>query len=116
MNMKNQEQVPMTVTKRCQQPSETDNVPDLTVATTTDRQLAKQGARASWSNRIVYLLSIIGFVVDLGKSVFVIVYQYHFELFFLRKRLALSNNMLSQWGWGFSHTLFYLLISCWSSL
>lgn len=27
----------------------------------------KQAGRASWSNRIVYLLSIIGFVVDLGK-------------------------------------------------
>ena len=28
---------------------------------------AKPVGRASWSNRIVYLLSIIGFVVDLGK-------------------------------------------------
>ena len=68
MSMKNQEQVPMTVTKCCQQPSETDNVSDPTVATTTNRQLAKYGARASWSSRIVYLLSIIGFVVDLGES------------------------------------------------
>ena len=30
-------------------------------------RIMKQGERASWSNRIVYLLSIIGFVVDLGK-------------------------------------------------
>ncbi|CAF1617371.1 unnamed protein product, partial [Adineta ricciae] len=67
MSMKNQEQVPMTATKCCQQSSETDNVPDPTVTTTTNRQLAKYGARASWSSRIVYLLSIIGFVVDLGN-------------------------------------------------
>lgn len=26
-----------------------------------------QGNRDNWSNRVVYLLSIIGFVVDLGK-------------------------------------------------
>ena len=26
-----------------------------------------QGTRDNWSNRIVYLLSIIGFVVDLGR-------------------------------------------------
>ena len=25
--------------------------------------------RANWSNRVVYLLSIIGFVVDLGKYI-----------------------------------------------
>jgi hypothetical protein len=34
---------------------------------TNAAQPAKQAGRASWSNRIVYLLSIIGFVVDLGK-------------------------------------------------
>ncbi len=28
------------------------------------------GNRDNWSNRIVYLLSIIGFVVDLGKFFF----------------------------------------------
>lgn len=34
---------------------------------TNEIQPTKKIERANWSNRIVYLLSIIGFVVDLGK-------------------------------------------------
>lgn len=36
----------------------------------TPTRMIKSNERASWSNRIVYLLSIIGFVVDLGKLFF----------------------------------------------
>jgi len=37
----------------------------LAIVETTTKKI-KQNERANWSNRIVYLLSIIGFVVDLG--------------------------------------------------
>lgn len=33
----------------------------------TPTKILKKNERANWSNRIVYLLSIIGFVVDLGR-------------------------------------------------
>lgn len=67
-------QVPMVAFENSN-PAETG---DLVVATTTTRTIAVvetsnhrdltsvQTNRDSWSNRIVYLLSIIGFVVDLG--------------------------------------------------
>jgi hypothetical protein len=74
MSTKNidQEHVPMDVTKNHYQP-ETKNM--LVVSTTTPiiettNKKNKRNERASWSNRVVYLLSIIGFVVDLGKKFF----------------------------------------------
>lgn len=36
----------------------------------TPTRIIKSNERANWSNRIVYLLSIIGFVVDLGTYCF----------------------------------------------
>jgi hypothetical protein len=56
-----QEQVQMIVTK---------NSPEMINSTTTSTPIietTKKTERANWSNRIVYLLSIIGFVVDLGR-------------------------------------------------
>ena len=60
----NQEQVQMIVTK---------DSPQILASTTTNpinettNKNNKKTERANWSNRIVYLLSIIGFVVDLGR-------------------------------------------------
>lgn len=60
MKTMNQEQVQMIATK---------SSPQMLVSTTTNPiiETMKKTERANWSNRIVYLLSIIGFVVDLGK-------------------------------------------------
>lgn len=60
-----QEQLQMIGTKNCDQP-ETKTL----LITTVDKYETRivQGNRDNWSNRIVYLLSIIGFVVDLGKD------------------------------------------------
>jgi hypothetical protein len=68
----NQEHVPMIVTEVRNRP-EARNIFDSTTTsmvetTNTNNNIIKQGERANWSNRIVYLLSIIGFVVDLGKE------------------------------------------------
>jgi len=111
----NQEHVPMAVTENRHQ-SETENVLVSTTAIVeTTNTKNKKNERANWSNRIVYLLSIIGFVVDLGK----IFFNYKFEFFVdfsHRERLAFSNNMLSKWRWCLSPSLFYFLIPCWSSM
>jgi hypothetical protein len=66
-----QEHVPMDVTKNHYQP-ETKNmlVSTTTPIIETTNKKNKRNERASWSNRVVYLLSIIGFVVDLGKKFF----------------------------------------------
>ena len=60
-----QEHLQMIGTKNCDQP-ETKTL----LITTVDKYEANivQGNRDNWSNRVVYLLSIIGFVVDLGKD------------------------------------------------
>ncbi|UJR35454.1 hypothetical protein I4U23_028210 [Adineta vaga] len=60
-----QEQLPMIGTKTHDQPKTTT----LLILETTDKYdtIIMQGNRDNWSNRIVYLLSIIGFVVDLGN-------------------------------------------------
>jgi hypothetical protein len=67
-----QKQAPMIVTENFDQP-EARNL----LVTTTRTEIIEtpnnhdmkiiQGNRDNWSNRIVYLLSIIGFVVDLGR-------------------------------------------------
>ncbi len=66
------EYIPMAGTENLDRP-ETNNLL-LTTTTTTIVQtnnnheiVIVQGNRDNWSNRVVYLLSIIGFVVDLGK-------------------------------------------------
>jgi len=50
-----------------------ENVPMDTMPKSDQSQIAipttKKIERANWSNRIVYLLSIIGFVVDLGRDI-----------------------------------------------
>jgi hypothetical protein len=77
-----QEHVPMAVSKHLCQPETRDILVSTTTTTslveTTNKynQVIKQGERASWSNRIVYLLSIIGFVVDLGRC-----FQYFTRIF-----------------------------------
>lgn len=60
----NQEHVPMVGI-------ETRNtfISTATMVETTNKKIPRV-ERANWSNRIVYLLSIIGFVVDLGKEKF----------------------------------------------
>jgi len=78
----NQEHVPMAVTENRHQ-SETENVLVSTTAIVeTTNTKNKKNERANWSNRIVYLLSIIGFVVDLGKIFFSII-NLNFFLIFL---------------------------------
>ncbi len=65
-------QAPMIVTENFDQPE----VRNLLITTTRTEIIETpnnhdmkiiQGNRDNWSNRIVYLLSIIGFVVDLGR-------------------------------------------------
>jgi len=63
MKQNDHEYVPMAVTKN-QNQSETPTT--VAIVETTNKKI-KQNERANWSNRVVYLLSIIGFVVDLGK-------------------------------------------------
>ena len=66
----NDEQLPMAVTQSSSRTRDGDlRVVSTGIEPTTDRlnQGIRSGERASWSNRIVYLLSIIGFVVDLGQ-------------------------------------------------
>ncbi len=63
MKRNDQEYVPMDVAKT-QNQSEISTT--LAIVETTNKKI-KQNERANWSNRVVYLLSIIGFVVDLGK-------------------------------------------------
>jgi hypothetical protein len=63
MKRNDQEYVPMDVAKT-QNQSEIPTT--LAIVETTNKKI-KQNERANWSNRVVYLLSIIGFVVDLGK-------------------------------------------------
>jgi hypothetical protein len=103
-----QERVPMTLTK-------TPNQIETTTATTSIVEIHKKSERANWSNRIVYLLSIIGFVVDLGK-IFLYKIQLKTLFFFIRQCLAFSNNMLSKWWWCLSYSLFHFLIPRRSSL
>ncbi len=62
----NQEHVPMIVTENRNRPEATTT--SMVETANTNSNIMKQGERANWSNRIVYLLSIIGFVVDLGKE------------------------------------------------
>jgi hypothetical protein len=71
-----QEHVPMVITNSRHQ-DETKNTCGTTTTTANNRLLVETntrchravvpGNRDNWSNRVVYLLSIIGFVVDLGK-------------------------------------------------
>ena len=74
------EHLPLAMTNHLRQPSETNANRQVTtsamasntvvVATTTiikHHSTIEPGYRDNWSNRIVYLLSIIGFVVDLGR-------------------------------------------------
>ncbi|CAF1020866.1 unnamed protein product, partial [Rotaria sordida] len=69
-NNSDQQYVPM-VSKKGHHQLETNNMLVSTPTTTTTsivepkNKIIKQGERDNWSNRIVYLLSIIGFVVDL---------------------------------------------------
>jgi len=65
-----QKHVQMIVTKTHDQPE----AKNLLVTTTAGVEIINkydsiivQGNRDNWSNRVVYLLSIIGFVVDLGR-------------------------------------------------
>jgi hypothetical protein len=60
-NENHQEHVPMSLTKTPQQIETTTSMVEA------NTKIIKQSERANWSNRVVYLLSIIGFVVDLGK-------------------------------------------------
>ena len=69
-----QGRVPMIVTNNHDQPEAknlliTKTIESSIVETTTkyNSGIILQGNRDNWSNRVVYLLSIIGFVVDLGK-------------------------------------------------
>jgi hypothetical protein len=64
-NKNDQEHVPMAVTKNRHQPETI-----TTAIVETSNKINKKGQRDNWSNRVVYLLSIIGFVVDLGKDFF----------------------------------------------
>ncbi|CAF1109734.1 unnamed protein product [Adineta steineri] len=75
-NTNNQEYIPMAITKNRHQSEPRNNMLALTTMTTTptivetidkSNKIIKRVERANWSNRIVYLLSIIGFVVDLGN-------------------------------------------------
>jgi len=68
--------VPMVVTGTSDRP-EARNLLVTATTTTSVVETANNydivivpGNRDNWSNRIVYLLSIIGFVVDLGKFFF----------------------------------------------
>jgi hypothetical protein len=117
-----QKHVQMIVTKTHDQPE----AKTLLVATTTttsgvettnkyDTRIV-QGNRDNWSNRVVYLLSIIGFVVDLGRFSILNIFMLNFISFLYRQCLAFSNNLLSKWRWCFSCSLFRFFISCWSSL
>ncbi|CAF3375638.1 unnamed protein product [Rotaria sp. Silwood1] len=67
-NKSDQQYVPMVSTKDRHQ-LKTNNmlVSTTTSIVETKNKIIKQGERDNWSNRIVYLLSIIGFVVDLGN-------------------------------------------------
>ncbi len=119
------EHVPMIVIGNSDRPEATNLLGTTTTTTTTASVvettnnydiLILQGTRDNWSNRIVYLLSIIGFVVDLGRF-----FKMKFSLktlffSFYRQCLAFSNNLLSKWWWCLSSTLFYIFISCRSSL
>jgi hypothetical protein len=66
-----QEYVPMAVSKNVEPQPESRSLLIATTTTTTSVvdtiNISAQGNRDNWSNRIVYLLSIIGFVVDLGR-------------------------------------------------
>ncbi|CAF0833794.1 unnamed protein product [Adineta steineri] len=76
-NTNNQEYMPMSITKNRHQSEPRNNMLALTTITSTppsivgtidkSNKIIKRVERANWSNRIVYLLSIIGFVVDLGN-------------------------------------------------
>jgi hypothetical protein len=57
-----QEQVQMVATQNSPQIDGSTTATPSSIIETTEK-----GKRANWSNRVVYLLSIIGFVVDLGK-------------------------------------------------
>ncbi len=84
-NKTEQEHVPMANAGNSDRP-ETGNLLMTTTTTTTAvvetrdnyEIVIVQGDRDNWSNRVVYLLSIIGFVVDLGNFFFVK------EFFFLK--------------------------------
>ncbi|CAF2010813.1 unnamed protein product [Rotaria magnacalcarata] len=71
-NNNDQQYVPMLVSKDSH-PLETKNMLVSTTTTTSSaivqvtNNIMKPRERDNWSNRIVYLLSIIGFVVDLGN-------------------------------------------------
>lgn len=75
-----QEHMPMVVSDNSNQIEGGNSAPVLSITrttTTTTTALVEtnrtrdlttiQTNRDNWSNRVVYLLSIIGFVVDLGK-------------------------------------------------
>jgi hypothetical protein len=67
--------VPTASTGNSNRPETKDLLLTTTMTTTTSLVETKDnydiiivpGNRDNWSNRVVYLLSIIGFVVDLGK-------------------------------------------------
>lgn len=67
MKKTDQESVPMAVKKKPNQ-SETIIATTTSIVETTNKKI-KSNERANWSNRVVYLLSIIGFVVDLGRNI-----------------------------------------------
>ncbi len=125
MSSKGSEQthMPMTGTENFDRP-ETRNLVTTTMTTQTTvvetpnsyEIVIVQGTRDNWSNRIVYLLSIIGFVVDLGTFFFI---RKNYDVKFLlfnRQCLAFSNNVLSKWWKCLSYTLFCFSISFRSSL
>jgi hypothetical protein len=68
------EHVPMVATGNSDRPEARNLLVTTTtsvVETTNNYDIViMPGNRDNWSNRIVYLLSIIGFVVDLGKFFF----------------------------------------------
>lgn len=71
LNMTNHRHLLNDTSPTCQTTAISSNIVVVSTTTTTIRKhssVLEPGYRDNWSNRIVYLLSIIGFVVDLGRS------------------------------------------------
>lgn len=70
-NSNNQSYLPILVTSNPNELKTSIMLPSTTTTPAIYRTNSlKRPERDNWSNRIVYLLSIIGFVVDLGKIFF----------------------------------------------
>ena len=68
--------------------------------------------RDLWTNKVEFLLSVIGYVVDLGQKLSLSIYSKHFPLSF-RKRLAFSLHVLRQWRWCLSYSVHDLFTTHW---